>query len=1594
MKKLLPLVFFFSILAAQAQSNLFRNPDAFLNEVKVTLEAGRVENAGQLGVALEEVWNSGQLTARQQEQVMQLTQRMHRRHISGVRFSQFFVMLTAGINQQHMRARQLDEMLDVTEKVLRNEELKQVEQFLASASLYLSINQLFQNPAFSLRSTGAEFSFAYAGASQATAEVPASDEDWGDTSWDDEVDAQGNAAEDDAWGITPIAKKPVARSNASKKRSELQKRPFIPAQPKITGPVLLLQKTNLLFSTPHDSIALTQTAGQLMLATNTFVGEGGEFSWQVKGQPVKATLRQYSFNASSPRFVAPDVTLHYPAVLAGPVDGALEWQSSKRKTASEYPYPKFTSFTNNARLTNLGDNMVYKGGFSLAGATIGSKPLDGSLSEIAVFQNGQRKFRATAQSYTLQDSLLLANRAQVAIYQEKDSISHPAVQLHFLRQTQELTLTKTKGPYKELPFYDNYHRVELTAERLQWKLTEPTIELSILNTKSMVPMRVESTTYFSNGRFQRLVGVSPFHPLQLLVGYAGQSRKTAFYAADVAHTMRVAEAAVKDAARAMSYLGYTTYEPASGYITLLPKALHTVGAARGTKDYDYLTIKSLVPSGRNATLNLDDNILTVRGVEKVQFNNDTASVYALPRRQEVHLLKNRDMEFDGQVFAGRLAISGAAFRFNYEDFSLDLTKIDTVAMIARRRRRNGGKNLSQVLTGNSGSMPGKLYINKPNNKSGKEFFADYPKFDAQVGARVAYANPDVAGGAYDNTVFFEMPPFKIDSLSSGKGAIGMDGTFNSGGIFPPIKTKLVMMPDETLGFYYQPGPKGIPAYGGKGMVYDTVMLDAAGIQSKGTLKYLGATVKARNFAYRQDGVSVTNGTSWQLTEGQLNNAEFPLATSTGFSMNWLPQADTMYLQTGSEPMKLYREGFALNGGVKLTPGGLYGAGMLETAVASIASKQMHLRQRSFSGSHGQVLVKSDVEDKPAVKATDVAFAYNISKGQVDFESEQKGKPSLEFPKAQYKTSMNSARWDIKAEKISLKADETGAKNWFYSLHPDQQGLRFIAASGEYDLKSNHLLAGGVPYIAVADMHVIPDKGHVAVGADATIQTLRNARVLADSAQQFHPLHSGNIDILSRMALEGDAVHDYRNAKEEDFKIRLSDFMYAPQANSKKEKSQPYTTATATIGEEDPFYIFPRVLYRGQVTMQVPRQHLDFDGELKLNFTGNPSDSDWFPYKKDTLNPADLSIPIFKPTATDGTPLFTGLHLSMGTGDYYSTFVSRKQAPDDVDLFTVEGQLSYSKEQKAFQLGQERRVSGETYEGNLLQYHEATNTTHFEGKLSLLPPSKNFNIEAAGSGKAQTESQQYTLDALLAFDLTLPSKALSAMAHTLRANAVAGLGMPETDESLLYKLGALIGEKEVRQYQQEASRAYVPLPKASRKLVRSLVLPEVKLEWSNQQKAWYSVGEISLSNILKEDINTRLDGYLELRQDMAGLPVVNLYLQADPYTWYYFSYFENGLTMASSDEKFNKAIGSKSKYSRGATSKYSIYLSEEFDKNLFVETYRRNYLTGKESFKVASEQVQPQPTGNFDYLEELPQKEKRSKKRRKKKDPSLFEEAAW
>ena len=70
-----------------------------------------------------------------------------------------------------------------------------------------------------------------------------------------------------------------------------------------------------------------------------------------------------------------------------------------------------------------------------------------------------------------------------------------------------------------------------------------------------------------------------------------------------------------------------------------------------------------------------------------------------------------------------------------------------------------------------------------------------------------------------------------------------------------------------------------------------------------------------------------------------------------------------------------------------------------------------------------------------------------------------------------------------------------------------------------------------------------------------------------------------------------------------------------------------------------------------------------------------------------------------------------------------------------------------------------------------------------------------------------------------------------------------------------------------------------------------------MKWSKEHSAWHNTTKLGLSHIVRDDLNAKLDGFIELKKDETGEDVLNLFIQAAPGVWYYIGYSKHQLIMS-------------------------------------------------------------------------------------------------
>jgi hypothetical protein len=1454
---------------------------------------------------------------------------------------------------------------------------------------------------------------------------------WGDDGWGAPVpkkkaasnDGWGAPAANDGWGApapkkkapakavakAPAAAKPAASAPAAKPANDGFDQPDVPFTPSVaaalaayyppavSGPVIDIKDADIVMGTAGDSMVLHKVSGTTALLSNRFLATGGQMAWTVKNNPATAELGPFDFDLSKPEFTAQPVTLTYPFMMEAPVKGALSYKAVRRKPAGgDTGYPRFISLTNDVRLKNMGEGITYQGGLSMAGERLLSAALDGSLATITVQQEGKRRFRATSRNYVLGDSVIATTRAAVALYEAAhDSITHPGVELKYLKNKQSLKLLQEDGTFRKTPYSDSYHQVDVRAEMVMWNLREPKINFSIYTSPNQVSADFESKNFFSNVRYQQLKSINHLHPLQMLLGYSQEHGKVQTMSVrDVAEAVQIPEANLRSAVVSLARDGYVDVQPQTGQVTLLPKGKHYVGAAREKKDFDHIAIKSLTGSGRSATLNLNTDQMLVRGVEQFSFSDDSAAVVVRPDSGIVRIERNRNLRFSGRVVASAYRFKGKDFQFDYDGYYIDMPHIDSLTIRSKAPKKTAGKNATRptdfTLTNKGNTQSGRLFLNDPKNRSGRKKLGKFPAFNSTSGATVFFNKPDVLGGAYDSTTYFDVPPFKFDSMGTGKSRANVMGTFHSKAL-PPIKTTMTTQEDGSLGFTHVAPAAGYALYGGKGKLSGgaKVRLNSQGLQSDGTVTYLGATMQSDRFVMYGDSLT-GEGKAGAIAAGP----NFPkVVMPPGFLINWNAKSDSLHLMTTEKtaPVKMYAD-HTFKGGMLLTPKGLGGDGRLDGPQSYVRSESLTFKNDSYSGKKAVLSVKSAQAGKPALTANDTNFNYDLKNGVAEFKRDEGSTASLDLPYAGFRTGLSEGRWDFKKKRVTLKTADANAAAYVASTRPEQKGLKFKATSASYDITKSLLATKGVPYIAAADAWIVPDSGRVTVAGGGKIQTLRRATVLLDSLEKFHKLTGGNITVASRDAFSGDAKYITRTATGDSVAMKFTNFKSDSSALVSQVSKKRFrllrrspaasatppsvaTTATASVDNNQKFQLAPNIGYRGGISLNSQKRGLIFDGQVQLQFSKLKGASEWFAVQ-DSIDPKNVVLTLAKPKSEDGTELVTGIFLSDADNKLYPRYVAAKATDADLPVLPVDGKVRYDAKTGEYTISKIDAADPKQYEGAVLTYNETNGRVNFRGPMNFIVSNKNYSLTAAGVGTANPDSARYQVDALLGFDINITSKAMDVMAANLGQVTKNGQLALDGSSNELYKIGQLAGNKATEAYASRAPNTAPPLlATVSSKLIHTLTLSRADLRWSPKQKAWHSVGKIGLAGINKRGLNALVDGYIEIKRENST-DQVEVYLEADPQTWYYIRYANNIVVAMSSSETFNGLVGGKAKGDANTATEFGVFLGDYSDVDGFRSHFERDYL-GK-SGKLAARPAAPEPAPGVDT--------DKKKKKKKADDP--------
>lgn len=1331
-------------------------------------------------------------------------------------------------------------------------------------------------------------------------------------------------------------------------------------------PRVSFSTTNLMGATRTDTIYVHQTSGDYYPLETKWVGNSGRVDWARSGldpTSVYCTFNSYTVNLTGFGYAVDTVTFHHKEYFNFPLTGRLtEKLVSGPSDSANITYPRFDSYDAGLTIKDIAPNVYYTGGFSMnGGKVLGS----GSAFEKPMLtfyaSDGKTKvLSARAQTLSIKrGEQLSADKAEISIYFGTDSIYHPQLSLIYKVQKKEMRLLRGETGMGRAKFLDSYHNHEFLTDAIFWNIDSPILHLKILSGVGHKPGIYESVNYFSKEVIRKTQGLAFYEPLSVLKKLYDQIGFREINVADFAKALdpNLKDGEVKTLLYNLVENGFVGYNEEQSTVTIKDKAINYVLANAKKIDYDIIRLKS-APTRSYDFIDLRNSNIDLKGVFEVPIS-DTAFVFFHPKDSSISLQKDRNMEFDGTVYAGRTDMIGEKFKFQYAPFTVELTKVDTMRLYLPDSNKTDiqGRPILKPMKSKIEGIKGLLEIDAPINKSGRTRLPQFPRLYSRDKSYVYYDDPEIAKGAYGrDKFFFELEPFQIDSLNNfSPDVLKWPGKLVSGGIFPDINDSLKLQSDGTLGFKAESPPDGYDLYNGKGRYYGKYELNYNGLQGSGRITHSTAQFKADDVRLYPDSLRATTDTF--MIAKTFDGVQTPAVLGISDMIFWRPVNDSMFISmlNKDRPFAMYDDGFTtFKGDLLLTDKGLNGNGTLDWNEATLASNQFVFKTMDLAADTASLNIKT-TGDKVTFETPDVNAKVDFKTRIGDFVSNQKNIPT-NFKYNQYTTAINEFKWFMDQKILDFKAPKDGPGEMFMSTNKNQKELSFLGKRATYDLVSSILRVEQVPEIRVADASVIPDSGVVIIEEEARMHQLRNAVIVADTINKNHTFENCVVDIFSKSELK--AIGDYTYTTK-DLKqiVNFGDISCKLDKEGKKRKQVDVyrLEARAIIDEKQDFVLYPGVKFHGEINILAMNPNTLLKGYSKIDLKHPKAAHTDFFIDQD-VNRDTLGLKFDTVTRnSNGNPLSVGIHLSPNpeSPNIYTTLLSPKQDNKDITMFQTTGIVA-QEPNGDYLFGNEKRIREKTLLGDVLRYNDVTGEVKAEGTIQ---PGVNLGIIkviAAGTAETKLDSNHYKFNLSMGIDVRLDDKLQEKLEFFMVGDNADQSDINYDSERQRKAISQLADAKDDSKWIDEFGKTSI-FTKRPKSLPHNLVFNDVNFVFDKEDLSLRSIGKLGVSMIGKKAIHKKLTGYIEFQYKEGG-DVLTIYLQTGTKDWFFFEYKPGTLNTLSSYDDFNKIITATAPDKRrvkGDNNRFYYYtMGSSLNKEDFV-----SYMKDKESGVV---RTRPEP----------------------------------
>jgi hypothetical protein len=1313
------------------------------------------------------------------------------------------------------------------------------------------------------------------------------------------------------------------------------------------GIVIEFPKTDLKCFTRTDSIELFKTSGAVYPLENIWKGKTGLVTWQRGGylpNEVFANLNDYTINLNKSEYEAENVVFTNSNYFAEPLEGTLNDKVKHIVSEDRATYPQFNSYKKTFYIENLYDGVNYSGGLSMQGAKMVGIGSSNNLARIFLYRNDTLVLEASSIYFGFKSDKVVSERTSITIKLKQDSIYHPDLFFDFRTNSRELILLKTDNFTSQGPYSNSYHKVEMNFDQLVWRIDEDYMRFTSAKGSTIGNAFFESTNYFNLIKYIDMQMMDNVHPLLSLRSFSKKFLNDVFPIQAYADYLGISVSQVKHLVMRMAYGGFVYYDSNTGLVTIKPRLHDYIAASVNKIDYDVIGFSSTVEAPlENAVFDLRNYDLIINGIPRIQVS-DSQNVIIYPYNDRIILKENRNFQFDGAVEAGLITFQGRNLFFDYDSFRINMQSVDAVRLnFLTGDLDNYGLAAVGKINNMIQGLTGELLIDKPDNKSGRKNYSEYPIFKSKEKSYVYYNSPRTHGGVYDaNDFYFSVDPFTMDSLDNFNAySMVYEGEFVSAGILPSFREKLSLQEDYSLGFKHKTPEEGLPLFGGKGTFNNEIWLSNQGLRGNGTIKYITSTTWSDGFQFFPDSMN-TLSQRFQIAK-KLNETQYPQVLSENNKVHWEPYADVMWISKTDTDFGMFNDSTTLAGKLQLEPSGLTGWGKMDLKNSDLHSKLFTYKSDEILADTSDFYLKSLKKEGFTVLTENVNSHISYRQQKAWFRSNE-GYSLVTFPENRYISYIDYFIWDMSKRELAMGSkpnpevpdytDEDSEPEGprFISTDPSQDSLSFVSPLSFYDYENNLINATGVKFIDVADARIYPDQGLVTVKPDYKLMALEKSWLKANRFSKYHILHSATIYITGRKDYYGIGNYDYIDENNDKQIIHFKEI---------KVDSGMHTIANGEIFETANFHLSPAYKYQGKVFLHADDSLLNFKGATQIELVCDNLKPAWLSFQT-RIDPNDIYIPIGPdPRDINEIKLFNSLFVYYDSVHVYPAFLSPRKAYSDRPMIQPEGFLYYNKAQSLYKIGSKEKINDFSLSEDYLSLHRNDCMLNGEGNIDLgnelgLVKLKNFGTIHHDLTENTTE-----IDLVMAMDFSMSEDMLNVMGREI--DSFPNLQPVNLNNTVITKtMNAWVGVDKAKQLSDELN-LFGTIKNIPPELKKTIILNELKLVWNNETNSYQSEGQIGIASINGIQINKLVDGFFELRIKRSG-DIMDLYLQLDRKHYYYFGYTRGVMQTLSHNREYVETIMNmkpkvrKTKTPRGATP-YNYLISTDRKKNNFYSRWQ-------------------------------------------------------